>query len=74
MGRNRSGHYYVANAGSLDADGWALRVSSARASASRGSIDYSVTRARWLDRGDIADIAALGAGRRFATRPKICTT
>ena len=51
------GHYYVANAGSLGADGWALRVSSAGKRV-RGSIDYSVTRARWLDRGDMADIAA----------------
>ena len=39
----------------------------------RGSVDYSFTRARWLDRGDMADIAAWRP-RRFATRPKICTT
>ena len=51
------GHYYVANAGSLGADGWALRLSSAGKRV-RGWIDYSVTRARWLDRGDMAEIAA----------------
>ncbi len=51
------GHYYVANAGSLDADGWALRVSTTSKRVT-GSIDYSVTRTRWLDRGDMADIAA----------------
>jgi hypothetical protein len=51
------GHYYVANAGSLDADGWALRVSTTSKRVT-GSIDYSVTRARWLGRGDMADIAA----------------
>ena len=51
------GHYYVANAGSVGADGWALRVSSTHKRVS-GSIDYSVTRARWMDRGDMADIAA----------------
>jgi hypothetical protein len=51
------GHYYVANAGSLGADGWALRVSSTGKRVS-GSIDYSITRARWFDRGDMADIAA----------------
>ena len=55
------GHYYVANAGSLGADGWAIRLSSAGKRV-RGSIDYSITRARWLERGDMADIAALGAG------------
>jgi Carboxypeptidase regulatory-like domain/TonB dependent receptor len=51
------GHYYVANAGSLGADGWALRLSSSSKRVS-GSIDYSITRARWFDRGDMADIAA----------------
>jgi Carboxypeptidase regulatory-like domain/TonB dependent receptor len=51
------GHYYVANAGSVGADGWALRVSSSGKRLS-GSIDYSITRARWIGRGDMADIAA----------------
>ena len=61
------GHYYVANAGSLGADGWALRLSSTGKRV-RGSIDYSVTRARWLDRGDMADIAAWApAAIRYAT-------
>jgi hypothetical protein len=50
------GHYYVANAGSVDADGWAIRVSSGGKRV-HGSIDYSITRARWLERGDMADIA-----------------
>ncbi len=61
------GHYYVANAGSLGADGWALRLSSTGKRVS-GSIDYSITRARWLDRGDMADIAAWApAAIRYAT-------
>jgi hypothetical protein len=61
------GHYYVANAGSLGADGWALRVSSTGKRV-RGSIDYSITRARWLDRGDMADVAAWApAAIRYAT-------
>ncbi len=61
------GHYYVANAGSLGADGWALRLSSTGKRV-QGSIDYSVTRARWLDRGDMADIAAWApAAIRYAT-------
>ena len=52
------GHYYVANAGSVDADGWAVRLSSAPNKRVRGSIDYSVAHARWLSRGDMGDIAA----------------
>jgi hypothetical protein len=56
-GQQSVGHYYVANAGSLGADGWAVRLSSTHKRVS-GSIDYSVTRARWMDRGDMADIAA----------------
>ena len=51
------GHYYVANAGSLGADGWAVRVSSAPGKRITGSLDYSVTRAQWLTRGEMADIA-----------------
>ena len=49
------GHYYVASAGAVDADGWAFRLATPPSKRIRGSIDYSVTRARWLSRGD--DIA-----------------
>lgn len=52
------GHYYVANAGSLGADGWAVRLSTAPGRRLTGSIDYSVTRARWQARGDMGAIAA----------------
>jgi hypothetical protein len=41
------GHYFVANAGAVDADGWGVRVSSPFAGRLRGSVDYSLTRARW---------------------------
>jgi hypothetical protein len=51
------GHYYVANAGSLGADGWAVRFSSMPGRRLQGSIDYSITRARWLSRGDMGDIS-----------------
>jgi hypothetical protein len=51
------GHYYVANAGSLGADGWAVRLSSQANKRLSGSIDYSYTRAQWLGRGSMADIA-----------------
>ena len=49
------GHYYVASAGAVDADGWAFRLATPPSKRIRGSIDYSITRARWLARGD--DIA-----------------
>lgn len=52
------GHYYVASAGGFDADGWAIRLDRASTGRLRGSVDYSVTRARWLTRGDAAGIAA----------------
>jgi outer membrane receptor protein involved in Fe transport len=52
------GHYYVANAGSLGADGWAIRFSSAPNKRLRGSVDYSIARAHWLTRGDMGEIAA----------------
>jgi Carboxypeptidase regulatory-like domain/TonB dependent receptor len=51
------GHYYVANAGSLGADGWGVRFSSAPGQRMQASIDYSVTRAKWLNRTDIGEIA-----------------
>lgn len=51
------GHYRVANAGALDAEGWAVRLHSAPTQRIRGSVDYSVTRAEWVSRGDMAAIA-----------------
>ena len=51
------GHYYVASAGAVDAEGWAFRLSSPPSRALRGSFDYSVTRARWVSRGDMAALA-----------------
>ena len=56
-GPQSPGHYYVANAGSVDADGWAIRFSSAPTQRVRGSVDYSVTRAHWVSRGDMASIS-----------------
>lgn len=47
------GHYYVANVGSFEADGWLLRfVSPAAAERVRAAVDYSVTQAQWLTRSD----------------------
>ena len=50
MGRGQSATTMLANAGSFIAPDNSALVSTAQASCSRGSIDYSVTRARWLDR------------------------
>jgi hypothetical protein len=56
-GPNAPGHYVVASAGGIDAEGWAVRLSSAPSQRVRGSVDYSVTRAHWVQRGDMAAIA-----------------
>lgn len=44
------GHYYVGNAGSFNASGWAVRLSTPPALRVRGSLDYSVARAEWTTR------------------------
>jgi hypothetical protein len=41
------GHYYVGTAGSFDAAGWALRLSTPPTLPVRGYVDYSVTRTQW---------------------------
>ena len=46
------GHYYVGTAGSFDASGWGLRVSSPPTHRVRASIDYSVMRAQWTSRNE----------------------
>jgi hypothetical protein len=56
-GPKSPGHYFVASAGAVDADGWAFRVSSAPTQRVRGSVEYSATRAHWVSRGDMAAIA-----------------
>jgi hypothetical protein len=61
------GHYYVASAGGLGADGWALRLASPEGKPMRASVDYSVTRARWVSRGDLGDIATFAPA---AIRPE----
>ena len=56
-GPNSPGHYYVASAGAVDAEGWAVRFTGSPSAHVRGSIDYSVTQAHWVSRGDMAAIA-----------------
>ena len=52
-----SGHYYVATAGAVDAEGWGLRWSSPAAARVRASLDYALTTARWINAHDLAELA-----------------
>jgi hypothetical protein len=58
QGPRSVGHYYVASAGAVDADGWAVRVSTLSTGRVRGSLEYSRTTAHWRSPGDAAAIAA----------------
>lgn len=60
------GHYFVASAGALDAQGWGLRLGTPADRRVRASIDYTVTRARWTDRGQASTIQPWAPG---AIRP-----
>ena len=44
------GHYYVANVGNFDANGWSVGISRPVTSRVRGSIDYAVATAKWSSR------------------------
>jgi hypothetical protein len=56
-GPESPGHYYVGNAGNVDAQGWAFSLNSSPTERVRGSIEYSIARAQWISRGDMASIA-----------------
>ncbi len=58
-GAAASGHYYVASGGAVDADGWGVRLSSPLAHGLRGSLDYSLTHARWSPSAETTVIAAV---------------
>ena len=62
------GHYYVASAGALGADGWALRIGSPADCRVQASFDYSLTHARWLSRPDMTDVRSLAPA---AVRPDV---
>jgi hypothetical protein len=59
------GHYYVAGAGAVEADGWQLRLSTAANARLQGSVQYSRTEAQWIGRGaqDLLATAAAAAIR-----------
>ena len=66
-GPKSPGHYFVASAGAVDADGWAFRLSSAPTQRIRGSVEYSATRAHWVSR---CDMAAISVWAPNAIRPR----
>jgi hypothetical protein len=45
--RSDLGHYYVGNAGQVEADGWGVSFSHAVTPRLRGTVDYSQSHARW---------------------------
>jgi hypothetical protein len=54
------GHYFVATAGSLDANGWALRFDTRREGRFQGSVHYSMTRVKWgSGRGNLDALRAV---------------
>jgi hypothetical protein len=61
------GHYYVASAGALEAQGWGLRLGTPADRRVRASIDYTRTRAHWIRRADTSLIERWAPG---AVRPE----
>ena len=66
-GPKAPGHYFVASAGAVDAQGWAFSLSTTPSQRIRGMIDYSLSRANWIARGDMAAIAVWAPA---AVRPR----
>ena len=68
-GPDSAGHYFVATAGGVEADGWAIRLSNMSNPRLKGSIDYSITRAHWQGGGDF-EKARHSSTRPIAWRPE----
>jgi hypothetical protein len=68
-GPDSAGHYFVATAGGVEADGWAIRLSNMSNPRLKGSIDYSITRAHWQGGGDL-EKARHSSTRPIAWRPE----
>jgi len=58
------GHYLVGTVGAVDADGWGVKVSTPVSKRLRGSVDYSLTRARWAPAGTATFEPAALSSRR----------
>jgi hypothetical protein len=70
-GARAVGHYYVRNIGGVDADGWGVRLSSRESARVQAVIDYTLTRAHWLSRGDLSSMASLAPAVIRAEREDI---
>ena len=69
--RRRVGHYFVGNAGDVDASGVSAGIRTAIAGRVHGSVEYSLTRARMATPDDVgvpAAARAVGAARSSAER------
>jgi len=56
---SRVGHYYVGNTGSMQADGWALRVAGQLAPRLYGNVQYTTSSADWTPGADAVAMAIL---------------
>jgi hypothetical protein len=52
-GSRSIGHYYVASAGGVDAQGWGVRLGTVATKRVHGSVEYTVTHGDWKSRGDL---------------------
>jgi hypothetical protein len=54
-GSKSVGHYYVASAGGVDAQGWGVKLGTAPTKRVHGSVEYSVTHGNWTSAGDLGN-------------------
>ena len=68
--RAQLGHYFVGNTGDVDATGWGAGFRTTLVSRVHGSVEYSMTRARWTGTADGRRLYAAGGalGREAASR------
>ena len=64
--RQNLGHYYVASPGNVSVEGWTVSLTGAVADRLRGTVDYTVSRARWIASPEISTIGLTAAS---AVRP-----
>jgi carboxypeptidase family protein/TonB-dependent receptor-like protein len=57
------GHYFVGNAGDVDAIGWTVAYRTTMASRVTGSVEYSTTRAQWGPTDDALLLLVMPVGR-----------
>jgi len=64
------GHYYLASLGDFDARGWGVKISRPLFGQVRGSVDYSVTTAQWVNGPAGAGSAWFGGGSAVPAVPR----